>query len=170
MSRFCLSALLLVSAFAAACGGDGAEPATTATTAATQSPAGTPTPSERLPAPPVRKDDDPILSIAHRGEGKLLTLGEVKQLPTAEVQAGGKTYRGVTLSALAGVAGAAGDARATIEGRGADERQGGLWRGAIAQYGSTVVFVIDERGALNMVGSNVPEGQWLRVVTGVSFQ
>lgn len=181
MQRILLAALpafLLL----AGCRGDDAKPAADGTVA----PGATLTAAERtkvaltpvtlptvkdqpLPTPVKLGADDVVVSVVAGKEKYQPKASDFSALPTVEITVAGKTYKGVTLAALAEKVKAAAGANVTIEGARADRVRLGTIRFPAADIGATTVLVPDETGHLALYSSTVPQDQWLVLVTGISF-
>lgn len=123
-----------------------------------------------LPSPTAVPDDAPVVQVVSGATVFAPTSAEFAGLATAEITAGGKTYTGVTLEALAAAVEARPEAIANIEGTRADNLRFGALRFPLPEVGSTTVVVAGEGGHLSLASSSIPEGQWLRDLTGISFE
>jgi hypothetical protein len=174
MRRLLFAAPLAILLAAAACGDgedkDEAEP----TQAAEESPAGNvneqpQVPDKVIPTPTPVPDGVPIVQVVVAGKPFAPTRSEFGELPKVKIDAGGKTYEGVSLSALAEKAGASSSAVATIQGTRADNLRLGAIRFPLGEIGGSTVFMLDEGGHLVLASSSVPEEQWLKDVTGIAL-
>lgn len=122
-----------------------------------------------LPTPVKLAADDIVVSVVAGKEKYQPKASDLSALPTVEITVAGKTYKGVTLAALAEKVKAAAGANVTVEGTRADRVRLGTIRFPAADIGATTVLVPDDTGHLALYSSTVPQDQWLVLVTGISF-
>lgn len=160
-----------------ACGGDDDASATASPAGARTSSPGTgagttvvatPTPEPPLPTPTPLDDDDPVVSIVVNGSGLAPTAEEFKAWPQTTINAGGKTYEGVTLSAMADALGASATF-VEIEGVRSDGVRYAIARYALADFGASSLLVLTGTGQIDFVSSAVEPAQWLSAVTAITF-
>jgi hypothetical protein len=101
-----------------------------------------------LPSPTPIPDDAPLIQVVVGGTPFSPTRSQFGELPKVQIEAGGKSYEGVTLSALAAKAGASESAVATIQGTRGDNLRLGAIRFPLGEIGASTVLVLDEAGHL----------------------
>ena len=178
MRRFLLAAPLAILLVSAACGDGSDEDAADATETASESPtvdgsAGHQQPQvadKVIPTPTSIPDTLPVVQVVVAGKPFAPTRSEFGALPKITIDAGGKSYEGVSLSALAEKAGGASEgAVATIQGTRTDSLRLGAIRFPLGDIGASTVFMLDEGGRLVLASSSVPQEQWLKDVTGIAL-
>jgi hypothetical protein len=122
-----------------------------------------------LPTAVKLSSDDVVLTVVAGKERFVPKVAEFANLPTAEISAGGKTFKGVTLASLAEKVKAPSGAIVTIEGTRADGVRLGNVRFPAADIAATTVLAPDDKGHLSLYSTTVPQEQWLVQVTGVAF-
>jgi hypothetical protein len=175
-AAFAASLLLLALAFAA-CGGDSKKPAAQADGSAaaggpTQVSNGLAQPSvadQVLPTPAKAAPDDIAVTVVNGKNSFLPKVSEFSGLPTVDVKAD-KSYKGVSISALAGKVSAADGAVVTIQGIRADGKRIGIVRYPLSDIASNTALVLDDTGHLSLVSSSIAKDQWLTSVVSVAFQ
>jgi hypothetical protein len=175
MRRLLFAAPLAILLGSVACGDGPGKDDAEATQAAAESP--TPgnvneqpqVPDKDLPTPTPIPDTLPVVQVVVAGKPFAPTRGEFGALPKVKIDAGGKSYEGVSLSVLAEKAGAAEGAVATIQGTRADNLRLGAIRFPLGEIGASTVFMLDEGGRLVLASSSVPPDQWLKDVTGIAL-
>lgn len=176
MRRLLFAAPLGILLFAASCGDgtDKADPTPTAAASQEASPSDgseqPQVPDKPLPSPTPIPDDLPIVQVVAGTNGFRPTRQEFAALATSKVQAGGKTYEGVSLALLAEKAGATPDTIATIQGTRSDNLRLGAVRFPLSELATTTVLYLDEGGHMMLASSSIPQEQWLKDVTGVALQ
>lgn len=114
--------------------------------------------------------DVPVIQVVANGKQYAPLQPEFAALPKMTITANGKRYEGVSLAALAGQAGAAPTATATIQGTRTDNLRLGAIRFGLDEIGATTVLVMSDTGHILLASSTVPPDQWLKDVTGIGFQ
>jgi hypothetical protein len=173
-----LPALLLL----ASCGGGAAKPTADSTVGPTATltsaertrvaltPVALPTVKDQPLPTPVKLAPDDVLVIVVAGKERFAPKSsDFGALPTVEITVAGKTYKGVTLAALAEKVKAPSGVNVTIDGTRADRVRLGTIRFPAADIAATTVLVADETGHLSLYSTSVPQEQWLVLVTGISF-
>ncbi|MCC7366327.1 MAG: hypothetical protein IT303_18360 [Dehalococcoidia bacterium] len=161
----------------AACGGDSNDDTdadATATEAVTGSPVvsdglGQPKSQATLPPPTAVADDEITLAVVFGSNSFSPTVAEFRDLPKTEVTAAGQKQSGVTIGVLAEKVGANGASVVTISGLRKDLKQEANTRYQLADIASTTIVALDDEGHVNLYSSSIPEGEWLKVLAGVSF-
>jgi hypothetical protein len=176
--------LLIAAAFAlclagAACGDGPDKPEQTGQATATSDPNGPPptvaenqqpqVPDRQMPTPTPVPDGLPVIQVVVAGKTFTPVRSEFAGLPKVTVTAGGTSYEGVSLEALATKAGAQPSAVATIQGTRTDNLRLGSIRYALAEIGPSTVLVMDESGHIRLASSSVPSDQWLKDITGIAL-
>lgn len=166
MHRLLLASLAGLALAVAACGGGGDKSTPTAA-ASSVSPTAT---LQSIPQPTPPQPGEPIVQV-HAGEHSLApTRADVEKLATGSIDAGGKTYTGVTLAALAAQVSAPETATATVLGtQPSGERIAGA-RLSLKDDGASTVFVLESDGYLHLVSSTLDASDWLIDVTEIDFQ
>jgi hypothetical protein len=126
-------------------------------------------PDTPLPKPTPVPDDTPIVQVVAGQTRYAPTRAEFAALPTAEIQADGKTVKGVTIATLASQVGAGADTVLTIQGTRVDNLRLGAIRFALAEIAENTVVVMNEEGHLALASSFIPAEQWLNTLTGIAF-
>lgn len=126
-------------------------------------------PDTPLPKPTPVADDTPIVQVVAGQTRYTPTRAEFAALPTAEIQAEGKTVKGVTIATLASQVAAGADTVVTIQGTRVDNLRLGAVRFALAEIAENTVVTIDEEGHLALASSFIPADQWLNTLTGMAF-
>ncbi len=126
-------------------------------------------PDTPLPKPTPVPDDTPIVQVVAGQTRYAPTRTEFAALPTAEIQADGKTVKGVTIATLASQVAAGADAVVTIQGTRVDNLRLGAVRFALAEIAENTVVTIDEEGHVALASSFIPADQWLNTLTGIAF-
>jgi hypothetical protein len=166
---------LAILAFSACGGGDDDGADDDATTTATDA---TPTlqideqpqvPDTPVAAPSPIPDDVPVIQVSASGKPYTPLRSEFAALPKSTISAGGKTYEGVSLAALANAAGAKPDSLVTIQGTRSDNLRLGAIRFPLAEIGETTVLVMGDNGHILLASSTVPVDQWLKDLTGIGL-
>jgi hypothetical protein len=121
-----------------------------------------------LPSPTVLKDDDIALIVGSRGTAYQPTIGELKALPQATIQAGG-TKTGVLLSVLAAKVSGQPTDFVTITGRLQNLAQAGAIRFLLSEIGDTTVIYVDGEGRVTLASTTIPQEQWLTAITDISI-
>jgi hypothetical protein len=180
---FAAAPLALAALLSAACGGDdeagqatGDDAAATPTLSAAdaQRTAVAAQDQPQVPDTPLAKptpvpSDAPVVQVV-AGQARFApTKAEFEALPTAEIQANGKTVKGVTIATLASRAGAGAGAVVTIQGTRADNLRLGAVRFALSEIGENTVVTMDDEGHLALASSFIPPEQWLNTLTGIAF-
>jgi hypothetical protein len=123
-----------------------------------------------LPSPSPVADDALALQVVRTdGKGGGKTAAELRALPQTDMNLDGGKQTGITLAELGKEVEAPATAIATVTGRSLNGTRVGIWRGTIADNGTTAMVVIDSQGLVSLVGSSIPKEQWLTVVESVSF-
>lgn len=176
--------LLIAAAFAlffagAACGDGPDKSEQSAQPTATPDPNGPPptvaenqqprVPDKPLPTPKPVPDGLPVIQVIVAGKAFTPVRSEFAGLPKVTVTAGGTSYEGVSLEALATRAGGQPSAVATIYGTGTDNLRLGSIRFPLAEIGPSTVLVMDESGHIRLASSSVPAEQWLKDITGIAL-
>ena len=126
-------------------------------------------PDTPLPNPTPVPDDTPVIQVVAGQTRYTPTKAEFGALPTAEIQAGGKTVKRVTIATLAAQVAAGADTVVTIQGTRVDNLRLGAVRFALAEIGENTVVAMDEEGHLTLASSFIPADQWLNTLTGIAF-
>lgn len=126
-------------------------------------------PDKPLPSPTPIPDDLPVVQVAAGGSVYAPLRSEFTALPKTKISANGQDYEGVTLAELASKAGAAEGATVTIQGTRSDNLRSGAIRFPLSEIGAATVLVIGDQGHVLLASTAVPPEQWLRDITGVSF-
>ena len=155
----------------AACGdGGGAATPASSTTPIGPTPTVTPTAtSSGLPTPKPAGNTDRALTVAARGKAFEPTVADFRALPQTEITTTEGKKSGVLLSVLAAKVETLGTDVVTIEGRPADQRQGGFVRGLLSELASTTVFYINDKGHVGLASSSLPVEQWLSYVVTLTI-
>lgn len=172
MLRTWIFGFAAVALFAAACG-DGEDKNAEATAgpsaaAVTESPTLPPAPT-RVP-PTAVPNTGRALTVVFGQKNYTPTVDEFRQLPTVEIDVAGVRKKGVTLVSLVEKAGGGSPGFVTIEGLRASLGAEATTRYAIPAVGATTVLVLDDTGHLEMFSSSIPQAEWLKAVTALSFQ
>jgi hypothetical protein len=164
-------ALLTLSLVTAACGGGGGE-ATPTAQAGDPGQVGAnekPTPT----APPMQKPavlPDEAMAVEITGtEFYGPTVKELKGLMTTSITVNGKTYKGITLTALAERVKAPAGVVMTIQGYRADFARVIFHRSELAANGATTVLYMDNEGYFNIASSTIPGAEWTKAVLSITF-
>lgn len=126
-------------------------------------------PDTPLPKPTPVADDTPIVQVVAGQTRYTPTRAEFAALATAEIQADGKTVKGVTIATLASQVAAGADTVVTIQGTRVDNLRLGAVRFALAEIAENTVVVMDDDGHLALASSFIPADQWLNTLTGIAF-
>jgi hypothetical protein len=126
-------------------------------------------PDTPIPKPTPVPDDTPIVQVVAGQTRYAPTRTEFAALPTAEIQADGKTVKGVTIATLASQVAAGADGVVTIQGTRVDNLRLGAVRFALAEIAENTVVTIDEEGHVALASSFIPADQWLNTLTGIAF-
>lgn len=126
-------------------------------------------PDTPLPKPTPVPDDTPVIQVVAGQTRYSPTKAEFGALPTAEIQANGKTVKGVTIATLASQVGAGADTVVTIQGTRVDNLRLGAVRFGLPEIAGNTVVTMDEAGHLALASSFIPPEQWLNTLTGVAF-
>lgn len=126
-------------------------------------------PDTPLPKPTPVPDDTPIVQVVAGQTRYAPTRAEFAALPTAEIQAEGKTVKGVTIATLASQVAAGADTVVTIQGTRVDNLRLGAVRFALAEIAENTVVIMDDEGHLAIGSSFIPAEQWLNTLTGMAF-
>jgi hypothetical protein len=179
MRRLLIAAAFAVFFAGAACGDGPDKSEQSGQPSATPDPRGAPptvvenqqpqVPDKQLPTPTVVPDGLPVLQVLVAGKAFAPVRSEFAGLPKVTVSAGGTSYEGVSLEALATKAGAQPSAVATIQGTRSDNLRLGSIRYALAEIGPSTVLVMDESGHIRLASSSVPAEQWLKDITGIAL-
>lgn len=162
----------------AACGGGsstkddaGASVAPGSATAADTSGLAQPSaPDKPLPTPTPVPEDGIALTVVSKEHNYAPQAGELRDLKQDKVDAGGKSYSGVSIQTLADQVAAAAESNVTIQGIRGDGKRVGIVRFPLSEIGSNTVLVLDEQGHLALASSKIPAEQWIVAVASVAFQ
>lgn len=179
MRRLLLAAAPLAIFALSACGGDSdntpdngdngdGTPAADTTPGGDTTPQPTPTDSP-MPTPTPLSDDAVLLQVVSAGEVYAPTRAEFAALPQSEITHDGTSYSGVNFATIAAEVGAREGAIVTIEGTRSDNLRFGVIRFSIDELGETTVLTAAEGGHLDLASTSIPPEQWLKTVTGISF-
>jgi hypothetical protein len=173
MRRILLAAAPLAILLGAACG-DGEDKPDDATTSPeavlTQDSNEQPqVPDTAMPTPTPLADADPVLQVVAMGQAYTPTRGDFGGLAKTKIDAGGKSYEGVTLAALAEKAGAPQAGFVTIQGTRSDNLRFGAVRFAMSEIGTNTVLLLDESGHVSFASAGVPPEQWLKDISGIAL-
>ncbi len=124
---------------------------------------------QAMPTPTPLADTDPVLQVVAMGQAYTPTKGDFTALPKVSIDAGGKSYEGVSLAALAEKAGAPAAGFVTIQGTRADNLRFGAVRFPLAEVGTNTVLILDETGHVLFASSSVPQEQWLKDISGIAL-
>ena len=173
MRRFLLAAAPFAILLGAACGDgedkpeDGADtPDATLTQDSNQQPQ---VADSKMATPTPIADTDPVLQVVAMGQAYTPTRGEFAALPKVKIDAGGKSYEGVTLAALAEKAGAPQAGFITIQGTRSDNLRFGAVRFPLGEVATNTVLVVDESGHVLFASTSVPQEQWLKDISGIAL-
>lgn len=126
-------------------------------------------PDTPLPKPTPVPSDAPVVQVV-AGQARFApTRAEFEALPTAEIQANGKTVKGVTIATLASQVSAGAGTVVTIQGTRADNLRLGAVRFALSEIGENTVVTMDDQGHLALASSFIPPEQCLNTLTGIAF-
>jgi hypothetical protein len=126
-------------------------------------------PDTPLAKPTPVPDDTPVVQVVAGETRYTPTRAEFAALPTTEIQADGKTVKGVTIAMLASQVGAGAGTVVTIQGTRVDNLRLGAIRFALSEVAENTVVTLDEEGHLALASSFIPADQWLNTLTGVAF-
>lgn len=175
MHRTWIAATAALALFAGMACGDGDDKETDAT-AATGSPSPAITSEPTLPVAPTRVPPTAVpntgraLTVVAGQKSYTPTVDEFRALPTVEIDAGGAKKKGVTLQALLEKVGAGSVQFVTIEGLRANLGAEATTRYAVSGVAANTILVLDEAGHLEMFSGSIPQAEWLKGVSALSFQ
>lgn len=128
-----------------------------------------PTADSGIPSATPASDTDIALSVLFKDSTYAPTVAEFRALPTVEIDAAGTKQRGVSLAVLAEKVGAQ-SGLVTVQGLQGNLQRIGYVRYPLADVGSTTVFALNAEGHVDLYSSSIPAAEWLKVVSGISFQ
>jgi len=174
--RTWIAASAALALFAGIACGDGADKDTSATTAAGASPSVAITPEPTLPAAPTRVPPTAVpntaraITVVAGQKTYTPTVDEFRKLATAEVDVAGTKKKGVTMQALLEQVGGGSPGFVTIEGLRANLGAEATTRYPVGTVAANTILVMDETGHLEMFSASIPQAEWLKAITALSFQ